>query len=222
MGDRTEKRRYHSPQRRQQAGLTRRQILEAARRLFATRGYAATTLPAIAREAGVSAPTITAVFGTKPALLEALIQMGVRGDTAEAPLIEQSWWQEMLAEPDPRQQLRRQAAIARQIHERSADIFEIVRGAATADPEIATLLTKQAARRLEDAKSVAEALARKSALRASMPVDQATDVLWALTAAYTYRLLVTERGWSPDQYEEWLASCMIHSVLDERQIPHEG
>ena len=193
---------------------TRRQILEAARCLFATRGYAATTLPAIAREAGVSAPTITAVFGTKSALLDALIGMVVRGDAAEAPLIEQSWWQEMLTEPDPRRQLRRQAAIARQIHERSADVFEIVRGAATADPEIAAILTERAARRLEDARSVAESLARKGALRGNMTADQATDVIWVLTAAYTYRLLVTERGWSPDQYEEWLASCMIHSVLD--------
>ncbi|MBV9282547.1 MAG: helix-turn-helix transcriptional regulator, partial [Chloroflexi bacterium] len=116
MGQRGEKRPYHSPRRQEQARRTRRQILEAARRLFAARGYAATTLPAIAREAGVSAPTVTAVFGTKSALLEALIQLVVRGDTDEAPVVERSWWRAMLEEPDPERQLRRQAAITRQIH----------------------------------------------------------------------------------------------------------
>src|SRR5947209_10504132 len=137
MAERQSKRRYHSPQRQQQAERTRRQILDAARRLFAARGYTATTLPAIAEEAGVAAPTVTAVFGTKVALLHALIQMGVRGNAGQAPLVQQPWWQDMLAEPDPRQLLRWFAGINRQIQQRSADIYEITRGAATAEPEIA-------------------------------------------------------------------------------------
>lgn len=222
MSERPEKRQYHSPQRREQARQTRRQILEAARHLFAARGYATTTLPAIAQEAGVSAPTITAIFGTKPALLRALIQMAVRGDTPDAPLVEQSWWQEMLAEPDPRQQLRRYAAIGRQIHGRSADVFEIVRGAATADPEIAEMLRQQAVRRLEDARFVADALHHKGALCAGVTVDHIADVIWVLTSAYTYRLLVAERRWSPDEYEEWLASSLINSVLERLQFPCGG
>jgi len=65
----TPKRRYHSPQRQLQAQLTRRKLLDAARRPFAARGYVAITLPDIAREAGMSAPTIAAVFGTKARLL---------------------------------------------------------------------------------------------------------------------------------------------------------
>jgi AcrR family transcriptional regulator len=216
MSEPGEKRRYHSPQRQEQARRTQRQILEAARQLFATRGYAATTLPTIAREAGVSAPTVTAVFGTKGALVMALIQLVVRGDTADAPLAERSWWREMLAEPDPARQLRRYAARGRQIQERSADVFEIVRGAATAEPEIARLLRQQAARRREDARTVTETLARKGALRAGLSVEQAADVIWVLTSATNYRLLVAERGWSPERYEEWLATTLVTSVLDER------
>jgi TetR/AcrR family transcriptional regulator, regulator of autoinduction and epiphytic fitness len=207
------KRSYHSPRRQQQAEQTRRHILETARQLFAVHGYTATTLPAIAREAGVSAPTVTAIFGTKVALVHALIQMVVRGNAGEAPVGKQSWWLEMLAEPDPRQLLRRYAAICRQIQERSADVYEITRGAATAEPEIAELMRAQAGRRREDARSVAEALARKDALDGAESIDRAADIIWALPSAYTYSLLVSERGWSGEQYEEWLASSLINSVL---------
>lgn len=211
------KRRYHSPQRQEQAELTRRKLLEAARRLFAAHGYAATTLPAIAREAGVSAPTVTAVFGTKIALLEALIKLVVRGDVASAPLAERPWWQEMLAEPDPRRQLRLHATNTRQIHERSADVFEIVRGAATADPEIAALLRQRGARRLQDTRAMAESLARKQALGPGLTIEQATDLLWALSAPELYRLLVAERGWSPERYEQWLAAALIYSLLGHHE-----
>jgi AcrR family transcriptional regulator len=193
--------------------LTRNQIVEAARRLFATRGYAATTLPAIAREAGVSAPTVTAVFGTKAALLEALINLGVRGDAAPAPLVERPWWREMLEEADPRRQLRLHAANGRRIQEGSADIAEIVRGAATADPEIAAVLKQRHRQRFEDTQLVAQSLGRKRALAPGVTVAKAGDLVWALSGAEVYRMLVVERGWSPDEYEEWLASALADSLL---------
>lgn len=207
------KRRYHSPQRRTQAQRTRRTILEAARRLFGVHGYAATTLPAIAREAGVSAPTVTAIFGGKARLLDALIKLAVRGDTTSSPVADRPCWQEMLTELNPREQLRRHATTTRQIHERSADVAEIVRGAATADPEIASLLQERGALRLQDTRTVVESLAGKHALAPGMTTDRATDLLWTLTAADVYRLLVVERGWSPAQYEQWLASALIQSLL---------
>ncbi len=187
--------------------------MEAARRLFATRGYAATTLPAIAREAGVSAPTVTAVFGTKAALLEALINLGVRGDAAPAPLAERPWWREMLEEADPRRQLRLHAANVRRIQEGSADIAEIVRGAATADPEIAAVLKQRHRQRFEDTQLVAQSLGRKRALAPGVTVAKAGDLVWALSGAEVYRMLVVERGWSPDEYEEWLASALADSLL---------
>jgi AcrR family transcriptional regulator len=187
--------------------------VEAAHRLFAAQGYAATTLPAIAREAGVSAPTVTAVFGTKAALLEALINLGVRGDAAAAPLVERPWWREMLAETDPRRQLRLHAANMRRIQEGSADIAEIVRGAATADPEIAAMLKERHAQRLADTRLVAQSLGRKQALAPGMTVAKAGDLVWALSGAEVYRLLVVERGWSSDEYEQWLATALAASLL---------
>lgn len=221
MSEQPTKRPYQSLQRQQQAEQTRRQILEAARRLFGAHGYSATTLPAIAEEAGVSAPTVTAVFGTKRALVHALIQMGVRGNAGETPVVDQPWWQDMLGESDPLCLLRRFARINRQIQERSADIYEITRGAATAEPEIAGLLRAQAVRRQQDTRSVAEALAAMGVLEGEDRLDRAADILWVLSAAYTYRLFVSERNWSGEQYEDWLALSLINSILNARPGPPE-
>jgi len=216
MDEMLKKRRYHSPQRQQQAQLTRRKLLDAARRLFSAQGYAATTLPAIAREAGVSPPTVTAVFGTKARLLSDLVSLMVRGDAEPSPLAERPWWQAMLLEPDPQQQLTLHATNVRHIHERSADVAEIVRGAASADPEIASMLRQLAVGRLTDARMVAQSLDEKHALAIDVSVERAADLLWALCSHDLYRMLVVEQHWPPEDYEHWLASSLIRSVLDQR------
>lgn len=214
MDEPLHKRRYHSPQRQQQAQLTRSKLLEAARRLFAAQGYVATTLPAIARAANVSPPTVTAVFGTKAGLLTELINLRVRGDAEAPPLAERSWWQAMLSEPDPRRQLVLHATNIRHIHERSADVAEIVRGAATAAPEIAAVLRQLASARLMDAQMVARSLDEKRALAADVTVERAADLLWALCSHDLYRMLVIAQHWPPEDYERWLASSLIHALLD--------
>ncbi|HZC06262.1 MAG TPA: helix-turn-helix domain-containing protein [Ktedonobacterales bacterium] len=216
MTDVPQNRRYHSPQRQRQAELTRRNVLDAARRLFATRGYAATTLPAIAREADVSPATVTAVFGTKARLLDDLVHLVVRGDTDTPSLTERPWWQAMLSEPDPRRKLILFASNGRHIHERSADIAAIMQGAAAADPEIAAKLRRLADGRRADACTVAQSLAEQKTLAAGMTVEKAADLMWALGSHDLYRMLVIEQGWTPEDYERWLAESLTHSLVDQR------
>ena len=208
------KRPYHSPRRDEQARETRRKILAAARQLFASDGYAATTLPAIAREAGVSPPTIYVAFGTKLALLDALIKELVRGDDAPAPLMSRLYWREMLEEPDPVRRLALYASISRRIRERTYELAEIVGSAASADTEIAALRRGLGESRLADHRALAESLAAGGALARGLSVERAADVLWALDSVETYRALVTERGWSPEDYERWLASILVCALLE--------
>ena len=59
---------YHSPLRARQAAETRRTIVDAAIKLFGERGWAATTLPLVAAEAGTAVDTIYSAFGTKSGL----------------------------------------------------------------------------------------------------------------------------------------------------------
>jgi AcrR family transcriptional regulator len=209
------KRPYQSQRRREQAEATRQKIIKAAYRLFAADGYNTTTLPAIANAAGVSLPTVTGIFGTKFALLDALIRVYVRGDEAPTPLVTRPWWQAMLQEPDPAEQLRLLAAISRGIHERTTDIFEIVRGAAVVDPEIAALRQGLTDGRLKDGQTVVDSLAAKSALHAGVDAEKVRDIMWALTSGDMYRTLVVDRGWSADDYQSWLAHTLIATLLRE-------
>ncbi len=212
-GDIKKKRSYHSPRRREQAEATRRKILGSARQLFSVHGYAATTLPMIAEAAQVSLPTVTASFGTKYGLLDALISTTVRGDDAPDPLVARAWWHAMLEESDPAQQLVECGKIFRSIHERTTDIFEIVRGAATADKQLAEKMDSLGKGRLGDMHTIAQALAEKKALKPDMDVKRAADILWVLGSAHVYRLAVVDRGWSPSDYETWIAQTLIESLL---------
>ena len=217
MDESVKKRSYNSPRRQEQARETRKRILEAAQRLFVSEGYVAATLPEVAREAGVSPATITVAFGTKLALLNALVRSEVRGDEEPAPVAQRYWWQEMLAEPDPVRQLTLFAGIAQRIHGRTTDIAEIVRGAAAVDPELAAWRQELGESRLQDAREVVESLVRKQALAADITASRAIDLLWTLGSSEFYRTLVVERGWPPEQYEQSLASLLVCSLLGRGQ-----
>src|SRR6266536_157975 len=125
------KRRYDSRRRREQAAGTRRDILEAAQRLFERRGYAATTMAAIAAEAGVALKTVYLAFETKSGLLRALWHLLLRGDEADAPVAERGWYREVLEEPDPERQLRLTARNSRVVKTRAAALMGVIRSAAS-------------------------------------------------------------------------------------------
>ena len=129
------KRSYNSPRRLQQAATTRREILEAARRLFEQQGYAATTMAAIATEAGVALKTVYVAFETKSGVLRALWNLSLRGDEDEVPVAERSWYRELLEEPDPERQLRLNARNSTVGKLRIGGVIEVIRAAAPVDAE---------------------------------------------------------------------------------------
>src|SRR5262245_27545695 len=205
------KRTYNSPRRREQAAATRRQILDAARRLFERQGYAATTMAQIAAEAGVALKTVYLAFETKSGLLQKLWNVTLRGDDGEVPVAEQGWYREMLGEPDPERQLRRNARNSRLGKERVASVGEVIRSGAAADPEIAALWARIQSQYHENQRTVVESLAAKKAL--VLDVDRAADVLWLINHPNTWLLLVGERGWTAEQYEQWAADTACRELL---------
>ena len=58
-----------------------------------------------------------------------------------------------------------------------------------------------------------EVLHHKNALRPSLDVAQAADILWTLNHPSLYLLLVDERGWTPEHYEQWLADALCSQLL---------
>jgi AcrR family transcriptional regulator len=213
MVDRPKPRRYDSPRRSRQAAATRTEILEAALRLFEQRGYTATTMAAIAAEAGVALKTVYLAFQTKRGLLLALWHLRLRGDERPMPVGERPWFREVIDEPDPARLLRLNARNSRVVKERAGPLLEILRNAASADIELAALWKRIQTEFYDNQHAIVERLRANNALRPGLEVDHGADILWALNHPDLYRLLVGDRGWTPERYEEWLGDAFCAQLL---------
>lgn len=210
---------YHSPRRAAAARETRRVILAAARDQFVEHGYAHTTLAAIAQAAGVSLATVKLVAGTKPQLLVAAIQAEVRRDDVAVPLVEQSWWKQLLAERDPEGLLRQFVARVASSLERQAALFAVVWQAAASEPEIVALEQRARHGRWNDVRQMAQALAELGALREELDVDTTTDIVWAVASPQLYHLLVVDRGWSTARWEAWVGDSLTSQLFTPHRYP---
>jgi AcrR family transcriptional regulator len=204
---------YNSPRRREQAAATRLQILEAAQRLFEAHGYAATTMAAVAAEAGVALKTVYVVFETKSGLLRALWHLLLRGDEADVPVPERGWYREILNEADPERQLRLMARSSVGVKQRAGALMGVIRDAAPTDPDIAALWSRIQTEFYDVQRAIVEALHRKRALRRGLDVTRGTDLLWTLNHPDLWHLLVRGRGWTPDDYERWFADTICAQLL---------
>jgi AcrR family transcriptional regulator len=213
MAERVKTRRYESPRRREQAAATRRQILEAAQRLFERQGYAATTMAAIAAEAGVALKTVYVAFETKSGLLRALWHLLLRGDEEDAPVADRRWYQDVLEEPDPDRLVRLTARNSRAVKERAGALMGVIRSAASTDADIAQLWARIQADFHDNQRGIVEALHARRALRPGLGVARAADVLWTLNHPDLWLLLVGERGWTPAQWERWFADVVRSQLL---------
>jgi AcrR family transcriptional regulator len=206
-------RRYDSPRRRAQAEATRAEILRAAQRLLERDGYAATTMAAVADGAGVALKTVYVAFATKSGLLRALWNVLLRGDADDVPMSERPWFRDLLAEPDPGVRLDRMARQSRAVKDRAGALMVVIRDAAAGDDDVAALWDRIEAQFRELLDPVARTFAEEGALRPGLDPGRAADVLWALNHPDVWRLLVRVRGWSPDEYEIWLAGAFRRELL---------
>ncbi len=206
-------RRYISPLRDRSALATRRQILDAARALFVEQGYVATTIEQIAERAGVSKPTVFTAIGSKRALLKELRDIALAGDDEPVPVPARPWFQEMIAEPDPRQTLRLYARAGASIQARYADLEEVLHSAAGADEELRELWQTNEQERLAAARAIVHNLLTKGPLKAGLDHAAASDIMWTYMATDHFRRLVRDRGWPLDRYEQWLADTLYAQLL---------
>ena len=197
------RRAYDSSKRRAAAKATRLRIAECARRLFAEHGYGATSIEAIAREAGASVPSFYATYGSKRAVLFALLDAA---DTqADVATLQKSL---RAAAGQPPEQLRLLVSFARRFYQQSADLIEIARNASRSEADLEALWKEGEARRLKGQKPVVHAWAASGILREGLQESDALDILWSLTGPDQYRLMVTERQWPAEKYETWLTRSL--------------
>jgi AcrR family transcriptional regulator len=207
------KRRYESPRRRAQAEATRRQILEAAQRLFERQGYVATTMAAIAREAGVALKTVYVAFDTKGGLLRALWHLLLRGDEADLAVQDRSWYLAVLAEPDPTRRLELAAQNSRTVKERAGALLQVIHVGAAVDEDVAVLWERIEDDFYENQRAIVQGLADAGALRDGLDAAHAADILWTLNHPDVWHLLVHVRGWTPAQWQTWFAESVRRQWL---------
>src|SRR5229473_6181679 len=201
------KRPYKSLVRQRQAVDTRRRIVEATRHLLQSEGYAGMTIEAVAQRAEVSAQSVYAIFKSKTGILTELLDRSTFGDEYEEAV------RQAMGASDPETRLRLAARIARQIHEPLSATFDLLRGAGVVAPELAKLERQRESLRYERQERMIVSLRDAGRLRPGLDHATARDIFWMLTGRDVYRMLVRERGWSSQKYQDWLAGSLVRSLL---------
>jgi AcrR family transcriptional regulator len=201
------KRRYDSARRRDAAARTRARMLGAARRQFAERGYAATTVEAIAEAAGVAPQTFYKAFGSKRGVLFALLD-GMPAAADPATLASA-----LASAPDSGRQLALLVDYRLRLYAGSFDVLTAVRAASAQDPDVAAVWREGEDRRRRNHQKLLSSWHARGDLRSGLTRRQADDILWALTGPDVYRLFVVERRWSRERFRAWLVDLLAAELL---------
>jgi AcrR family transcriptional regulator len=202
------KRPYDNSRRQAQSRATRLRIVEAAKALFIRHGYPATTLEAIAEAADTSLPTLYRLFSSKRALLKAVLDNSFGSDDQPVAFGDRPEAKAALAQPDPVSLIRAFARIGRDFMERSSAIMHVLATAAQLDPEVAELLTEIRRQRHQGQSRIVAALSDLDALDPQLEFPQAVDITYVAWSPDVHRILTVERGWTTDQYEQWIVRSL--------------
>ncbi len=189
-------------------------MVAVAQRLFVANGFAGTTIAAVAKEAGVSAPTVYATFNSKAELLRAAIESALAGDpepvaVAERPLAKWVYEAESGVEL-----LSRYAVMMGELAERAAAIYMVLVAAADVEPELADLLAEFEKQRLKASTMIAEAVRDRGGLPDGRSLAEARDTIWVCNAPELYVWLTSGRRWSNKRYVSWARNMLIKLVVE--------
>jgi AcrR family transcriptional regulator len=202
------KRHYDNSRRQAQARATRLRVIEAAKCLFTEHGYPATTIDAIAEAADTPLPTLYRLFGSKRALLAAVLDTSFGGDDQPIAFADRPAVRAARAEADPAKMVSAFARIVREFMERSSAILHVLATAAQVDPDAAELLAEIRRQRHTGQSRIVAALQARGALDPGLDMSEAADMVYALLSPDVHRILTVERGWPADRYEYWIARSL--------------
>ena len=192
--------------------LARRAVVDAARELFIERGYATTTIAAISGRAGVPEPTVYRLFSSKVGILKVLLDVAIAGDDEPIAVSDRAGVTSLFDEADPRSVLAGFAAITTQINLRTNDLYHVLTRASDSDAEAAALLDELRQQRSRGQTQIVRALHRQGTLRGGLKVIDAADIVHALMSPEVYRLLVVDRGWTAERYQQWAAGLLVQQL----------
>ncbi|MET0864779.1 MAG: TetR/AcrR family transcriptional regulator [Nakamurella sp.] len=214
MSETRQRRSYNATGRQLQANANRERILDVARQLFVTGGYAGTAVADIAAAAGVSVPTVFARFGSKVKLFKECIDTATVGDAEPVPLAERAEMVHVRAGTTAQEVIGRLAALIATAGPRVVPIYLVMYAAADADPDIRALARELDQQRLIGATQLARVVVNRLGTDDEELLAELRDVIWTVNSAQTYGLLAIQRGWSGPRYERWVRSTLL-AVIHE-------
>jgi len=208
------KRPYDARRRRERAQeerlATRRRVVDAARDLFLSRGYVATTMADIAREAGVALQSVYTAGQSKSDLLHLVTDLAVAGDDQEVMLVDRPEIAAVAAESDPERQVQMLARLIATTMERLAPVWIAYREAAAVDPKAASNLIAAHRRRRETFGAMIGMVPEQ---RLRHPHEPSADTMWAVGSIDVFLLLRTVLDWDAAQYAEWLSDTLVNQLV---------
>jgi AcrR family transcriptional regulator len=215
MSDPVKRRPYDSSRRQEHARQSRARVLAAARRRFLDEGYAATALPAVAADAGVSVESVYKAFRNKAGVLKAVFDVAIAGDDEPVAIMDRDWVAAIRAEPDVAVQLRMYSDHLVASMPRTAPILLLARAAAGLDADVAAIWQQLQDERLRGMTAFATELTGSG--RVDCATDDVRDILWTFNSVHIYELLVLERGWSVERYGTFVADALVAALVPSRR-----
>ena len=210
---RAPKRGYASAARTEQGRQTRKRVIDAATLLFVQRGYATTTMRAIAAAADVSVPTVELLFGTKAQLLHVVIDVAVAGDDEPVPVLSRAWAAEAQSARDLAEFLSALAQVLCEAQARSAGVMLAAYEAAGSDPDIHILIADRESQRERTASWIVDGVTARAVLRPGIDRVSAIDTVWMLMDPVVFSRLTRHRGWRLDRYASWFADSVTRLLV---------
>lgn len=218
MGGPVKKRSYDSSRRRAAAEGTRAAVLAAARELFTTRGYAATSVAEIAAAAEVSVDTLYAAVGRKPQLLLAVHDMELAEGDAPLAAEQRRYVQDVRSAGTAEEKIAVYAAALGRVLPRSVPLLEALRVAGQSDADCRRVYESVSDRRAANMRLFAADLRATGQLRDDLDDDTVADLVWSMNSPDYFRLL-RSRGYSPEQYAALVREVWTRTLLSARQRP---
>jgi AcrR family transcriptional regulator len=214
----TGKRPYDARRRRERAAeersATRRRVVEAARTLFLSRGYVATTMADIASEAGVALQSVYTAGQSKADLLHLVTDLAVAGDDQEVMLVDRPEFAAVGEESDPERQVQMLAGLIAATLQRLAPVWIAYREAAAVDPKAAANLVAAHRRRRETFGQMLRLVPEQQLRR---PYEESADTMWSIGSIDVYLLQRTALEWDATQHAQWLSDTLVNQLLSARR-----
>jgi AcrR family transcriptional regulator len=208
------KRPYDARRRRERAAeerlATRRRVVEAARELLLSRGYVATTMADIAREAGVALQSVYTAGKSKADLLHLVADLAVAGDDEDVMLVDRPVFAAVADESDPVRQVQMFASLISGTLERLAPVWIAYREAAAIDPKVASNLVAAHRRRRETFGTLIRMIPEQSLRH---PHERSADTAWSIGSIDVALLQRSVLGWDTAQCAQWLSETLVEQLL---------